>query len=776
MNVMARLRRFMSVRHRLVLSTLVLALSTPGLALSTPVLALSSAVAAVESPRGQPQTAPLWPTERPPRPLAAPDVRFPPYEVRTLPNGLKVMVVLHHEQPAVSVRLLVRAGAAQDPAGKAGMARLLASLLDQGTTTRSATEIASTIDSIGGGLGTGASGDLTFASAVVMKDSFDLVMDLISDLVRHPAFSAEEIERQRQQTISAFQVSLNDPDYVAEMVFDRLVYGNGPYSLPESGTAETVARITRDDLVAFHDTFFVPNNTIVAVVGDLTSEEAFAGVERVFGDWEAGEILPREFEDAPPPTRRIVVIDRPDAVQTEIRAGHIAIPRRHPDYMAINLATKILGGEGSNRLHRVLRSERALTYGAAADLSTRRYGGDIEAETDTRTEATGEALRLIVDEFWRLQRERVGVNEIAGAQAYLTGHFPLTIETPIAIAQQIMNALFYELDLAELDTYRDRVNAVTVDDIQRVAMEYYKPDQMSIVMVGNASAFVDQLSALGFGEYELIPLAQLDLLSPTLGGTGAPHVTPAPEDDRATAPATDPANTAATDTSNDTARQAGLVVVRRAIAAKGGATRLASVETVKIRATSTLATPQGPVTATTVTYIEYPDRFRVEATLPVGEIVQGFADGDAWFSDPAGVHDAPPEMRADFDASVHRDLIRLLLQASAGELVVRVLPPIADADGQMLDGVEITGSSQTPIALYVDRESGLVVKQTYTLMGSDGLEPTEEEFFDYRLVDGLRVAFRAVVRRRGEMVIERVVHEFELNTPIDPELFKRPTD
>ena len=413
-------------------------------------------------------------------------------------------------------------------------------------------------------------------------------------------------------------------------------------------------------------------------------------------------------------------------------------------------------------------------------MSTRRYGGDIEAETDTRTEATGEALRLIVDEFWRLQRERVRVNEIAGAQAYLIGHFPLTIETPSAIAQQIMNALFYELDLAELDTYRDRVNAVTVDDIQRVAMEYYKPDQMSIVMVGNASAFVDQLSALGFGEYELIPLAQLDLLSPTLGGTGVPHVTPVPEDDRATTPATVPANTPATapanTPANDTARQAGLVVVQRAIAAKGGATRLASVETVKIRATSTLATPQGPVTAATVTYIEYPDRFRVEASLPVGEIVQGFAGGDAWFSDPAGVHDAPPEMRADFDVSVNRDLIRLLLQASAGELAVRVLPPIADADGQMLDGVEITGSSQTPIALYVDRESGLVVKQTYALMGPAGLEPTEEEFFDYRLVDGLRVAFRTVVRRRGEMVIERVVHEFEVNTPIDPELFKRPTD
>lgn len=705
----------------------------------------------------------MWPTERPPRPLPAPVVHFPPFEVRTLPNGLTVLVVLHHEQPAVSVRLLVRAGAAQDPVGKAGLARLLASLLDQGTTTKSALEIASTIDSIGGGLGTGAASELTFASAVVMKDSFELVMDLLNDIVRHPAFAEEEIERQRQQTLSAFQVSLDDPDYVAEMVFDRLVYGFGPYGRPESGTPESVMRITRDDLVAFHRTYFVPNNTIIGVVGDVTSDEAFSAVERVFGDWEAGEVPETAELEPPPPTHRVIVIDKPDAVQTEIRAGNVAIPRRHPDYMALNLATKILGGEGSNRLHRVLRSEHALTYGAEADLIARRYGGDIEAETDTRTEATGEALRLMVDEFWRLRRERVQQGELAGAQAYLAGHFPLTIETPTAIAQQILNALFYGLDLAELDTYPERVNEVDVDDIQRVANEYLTPDRMAIVLVGNAAGFTDQLPALGFGDYELIPLENLDLSSPTLGGSGRPTVAEGPGGD------------AAKPVTSDSGEESpGLALVQRAIEAKGGAERLASIETVKVSASSTLSTPQGPMTAGTVTYIEYPNRFRVEARLPVGDIVQGFVDGDAWFVDPAGVHDASPEMRADFEASSNRDIVRLLLRASSGELDARALPSETTDDGRVLDGVELSSASMAPIGLYVDRASGLVVKQTYSDLGPGGPEPTEEEFFDYRSVDGLQVAFRAVVRREGETILERVVHEFEYNTPIDPELFKRP--
>ena len=162
--------------------------------------------------------------------------------------------------------------------------------------------------------------------------------------------------------------------------------------------------------------------------------------------------------------------------------------------MAVNLAIRILGGEGSNRLHQVLRTERGLTYGAQANMDTLKETGDFEAETNTRSEATGEVLRLIVDEFWRLQRERVGERELDGAKAYLTGSFPLTIETPESIAMQVVNALFYGLPLDQLQTFRDRVNAVTPDDVQRVAKLYLRPDRLSVVLVGNAKAFAPQLA------------------------------------------------------------------------------------------------------------------------------------------------------------------------------------------------------------------------------------------------------------------------------------------
>jgi zinc protease len=179
-------------------------------------------------------------------------------------------------------------------------------------------------------------------------------------------------------------------------------------------------------------------------------------------------------------------------------------------------AVKILGGEGANRLQQVLRSQRGLTYGASADLETYKTTGGIVAETDTRTDATAEVLRLAVDEFYRLQRERVYDGELEGAQAYLAGHFPLTIETPDAIATQVLNQLFYELPLPELETFPDRVRSVSPDDVQRVARSYLRPDRLAVVLVGNADGFAKDLKGVGFGEFERIPMDSIDLLAANL--------------------------------------------------------------------------------------------------------------------------------------------------------------------------------------------------------------------------------------------------------------------
>ena len=566
---------------------------------------------------------PNWPSERVPKALAAHEIKFPPYQIQTLPNGLQVVAVSQHEQPAVSLRLLVRTGSAADPKGKLGLARLVADLLDQGTTTKSAHEMNDEIDFIGGSMNAHATTDLTSMSVVVMKDSFEPGLRMLADMAEHPAFANEEVERQRHQMLSNLQVNGQDTENVANAVFDRLVYGQHPYGNPDSGTPETVAGLTRDDLVAFHRKYFAPNNAILAVVGDVTAEEAFAMAVKVFGDWAAHDVPKEKFVDPPDSTRRVVVINKTDAVQTEVRVGHLGVPRNHSDYMAINLAIRILGGEGANRLHRVLRSQRSLTYGAQADFDALKETGDFEATTSTRTEATGEVLRLIVDEFWRLQRERVSEAELAGAKAYMAGSFPMTIETPDAIATQVLNAVFYGLPLQQLQTFRERVNAVTVDDIERVSRYYLKPDRVSIVLVGNAAGFASQLRGLGFGRFETIDIDNLDLLAADFkrpARTARAGETGTATDVAQVSPAVRLAFFQ-TPAQQDPAKARALL--DKVIAAKGGVAALSAVRTVTAVTSATMKSAGGNADTKT-TYLQYPDRLRVEIQLPQGLQIQAY--------------------------------------------------------------------------------------------------------------------------------------------------------
>lgn len=708
-----------------------------------------------------------WPTERPPRPLPARSSSFPPYQIRTLPNGLQVVAVSHHEQPAVSLRLLVRAGGAQDPPNKPGVAYLAASLLDQGTTSKNAEQVASTIDSIGGAIGAGAGSDITFINAAVMKDSLGVALDLVSDLARHPAFANEEIDRQRQQIVSGLKVSYDDPDYLAGVVFDRLVYGFHPYGKPDSGTPDSIAAITRDDLLAFHRRWFGANNAILAVVGDVTPDEAFDGAQRAFGSWERVELPTIKTEQPPPATRRVVIIDRPGAAQTEIRVGNTSLPRRHPDYLALDIATKILGGEGGNRLHRVLRSERGLTYGASADLNALKDTGDIVAETDTRSEKTAEALRIIVEEIVRLQRQRVQQRELSDAQEYLTGSFPLTVETPSAIALQVLNAVFYGLDLNELQTYRERVNTISVDDIQRVAQQYLHPDKLSIVLVGDAAIFAKDLAGVGFDQVERIPISELDLAAPDLKhrvATRPGRLEPVAY--RQTTPATT-AGTA--NTSDDRVR----ALIARAVAAKGGLDLLRSIQTVRVESVATVQSNGINADLPSTTTIRYPGAFRIDAMTPAGRLIQVFSAGKYWVQDPGGVHDAPESMAAVIRGNVQRDTVPLLLALQDGKISAS-LAEVAENERKM-PALEVALPGSTLLTLIFDPVTALLAKSKYRMAGPTGDVSVEEIYSNYRDVKGLKVPFTTEVRRDGAPAVQRTLRTFEFNVPVDPALFNKPS-
>jgi len=443
-----------------------------------------------------------------------------------------------------------------------------------------------------------------------------------------------------------------------------------------------------------------------------------------------------------------------------------------------DLAVKILGGEGANRLHRVLRSERGLTYGASADTQAMKQAGDYVAETDTETGNTGEVLRLTMEEFSRLQRQRVGARELADAQAYLAGSFPLTLETPNDLATQLLNQVFYELPVEDIRNYRERVQAITPDDIQAVAKQYILPDRLSIVLVGNAKAFIGQLKAQGFNDVEVIPIERLDLSSATLTRERAANQRPPGsfEPFGSFTLVGRPAYTASqvnpkSDVPND---PAATELLRRVVEAKGGLAALKSVRTVVVDSLSTIPLQQGAYKSLTKTYVSYPDKFRIDTTTAAGDVVMVYNAGAAWEKSPAGVREAPPAMRDDFAASVRRDLTTILIGASEGRLTARAPGDQTRPDGTRVKVLEISGPQLDPVRLFID-DRMLIAGQVYSVAGPNGRAVRSEEVMsDYRLVSGLQIAFQTRVIRAGQPVVVRTITNLAINGAVSDMLFARP--
>ena len=448
----------------------------------------------------------------PPAVPALAKVDFPKYETKKLANGLTVYAIQHSEQPILSIRLLINAGAERDPESLPGVASFTAGLLNQGTKTKSATEIAETIDQIGGTLSASADMESTILGASVLKEHAKIAFELLNDILMNPAFDDEELDRMKQQALSNLTSNMDDPEYLADAVFARAMYGKYPYGHPADGTLDSVPAIERDALVKFHDAYYAPNIAALAIVGDMPTAEAFRMAEQYFGAWKMKSVPPLpQATPARPTSRKIVVIDKPDAVQTEIRVGKVTVSRKDPDYFNILITSYVLGGSSASRLNQSLRVQRGLTYGAYATITPRRGPGNFYSVTDTRTEKTIEALTLIIDEMQKIRVTPVPGPELRDAQTYVIGSFPLSIELPSNLASRLTTIFMYDLGPNYLATYRDRLAAVTSADVLRVAKEKLSPDDATIVLVGKAADFKDALKP--FGEVTVIPADKVNLNS-----------------------------------------------------------------------------------------------------------------------------------------------------------------------------------------------------------------------------------------------------------------------
>jgi zinc protease len=440
--------------------------------------------------------APARPGAGTPRPY-----RFPHFETRILSNGLRIVVAPIHAYPVVTILAVVEAGATRDPRHAEGVAQLATRALNEGTRTMNSLELAQRLEMLGSTLDTGADWDSAIVQLTALTSRVEDGFSVLAEVLREPSFPEHELERMRAERLSDLAQLRAEPRGLADVFFSRLLY------VPESrfarlagGDESSIGRATRERLMAYHDAYYRPNATALMIAGDITVDDAVKHASRYLGDW-AGSAPPvtepvdaQRFSDA-----RVHIIHKAEAPQSEVRVGHVAVPRLHEDYFPLMVMNAILGGLFSSRLNLNLREEHAYTYGAHSAFDWRRAASPFEISTAVETDVTANALREIVKELARIREAPVTEAELSLAVSYLIGVFPIRFEGTAEVAGGLANVEIFRLPTNYFDTYRERVGAVTADDVLRVARAHLDPSRLQVVVVGNAEAIRESLTTLAIG-------------------------------------------------------------------------------------------------------------------------------------------------------------------------------------------------------------------------------------------------------------------------------------
>jgi zinc protease len=401
-------------------------------------------------------------------------------------NGMTVLVLEQHFLPIVEIHALIKAGSAQDIPEKAGVANLVASLLDEGTTTRSSKQLAEQIDFVGGSLEVKAGEDFTTASARVLKKDVDLGFTLLADILLHPAFPKQEFDRVRSQILGEIASDNDDPGHVALKAFNQLVFHNHPYRWPVNGTEETLSKVTLADVQSFYAKEYIPNQVILTVVGDITVEQATGLVLTHFGSWKKGAVQTRAVKKPGNIERKAVQLIDKDLTQSTIVLGHGGISRTNPDFYAVTVMNHILGAGGfSSRLMDSIRDKQGLAYGIMSHYEARAMPGSFWVNLQTKTESTNQAISGVLAEIKAMRENPVSDLELAEAKAFLIGSFPLRLDSTAKLTQVLAQVEFFGLGFEYFSQYPKWIERVTKEDVQRVARQYLDPQHYALVVVGN---------------------------------------------------------------------------------------------------------------------------------------------------------------------------------------------------------------------------------------------------------------------------------------------------
>lgn len=429
----------------------------------------------------------------PPAPLAPRPITLSTPEELTLSNGLRIVFLQNPRLPLVSLRLAFRTGDAHDPPELPGMSDILSAMLNEGTETRTSKQIADEVARLGATLNAGANSDYTTIAATALSQFSDQILELMADVTLRPSFPEDELELTKQNALQNLIAQRGQPAFLANERLAHVIYGEHPYSII-SATPESINAMTHEALIDFHRTAFVPQNAVFLVGGDFARDEMLARIEELFGAWTGEPPHMLRFPAVPERrSRTIYLVDRPGSAQSNIVIANTAIKRTHPDYFPLLLMHTILGANASSRLFMNLREEKGYTYGAYTNLDARREAGTFRATAEVRAPVTGASLKEFFYELERIRSEAVSEKEMQDAKSYLTGIFPIRLETLDGLIDQLIQIKMFGLPDDYLQTYRDQVQAVTREDVQRVARQYVTPDVAAIVIVGDGAAITDDI-------------------------------------------------------------------------------------------------------------------------------------------------------------------------------------------------------------------------------------------------------------------------------------------
>jgi zinc protease len=706
---------------------------------------LLSALALVSAPAAAPAATPA---------PAAPEYKVPHPVSRTLANGLVVHVFEDHDLPAVYYRLLIKTGASNESAAKAGLASLTADVMRKGTATLGSQELAEKIDFLGAGLEGSADRDYSMLVAQARTQDKDVILGLMADVALHPAFSQNEVDREKSQTQAAIRQSLDDPATVADEHLAALIHGTHPYARPVSGDEHSVGGLTRQDLVDFHSTYWRPNNAVLAVAGDVKAEETFAAIEKAFGGWEKKDVPGRPAEKSPDlQGNRVRLLDKPDLTQSQVRIGYVGVPRSTPDYFALQLMNYVLGGGGfASRLTAEVRSKMGLTY----DISTSfAYGvdpGSFVIDTFTKNSSVKQAIDATFDVLKRYKDQGPTADELAKAKSFYLGVFPFQFESPGDVARAWLVNEFYGLGDDYFDKYRDRIRAVTADDVKRVAQKYLRTEPVALVVAGRADSVQAQLAGYG-------PVEKLDF---TARSGAVPEVAPA----------------APIMTAPDTkeSREKAQAVVARAVKAHGGLAALSAIKDWHTKGTLSLNVGSTNLDGQYSEIVQLPARRRMEMAVMGQNMVQVLDGDSAWASASGRFVPVSKDQIEAMRQGTYANPVRLLTTLSDPKADIRYAGTDT-AFGKTADVIEWNRPGGRPARVFVDSASGLLVlieQPELSPLGSSWV-PVRRVYSDYRTAGKVMFPYTVTVYASGEKAVQQSLAEVKWNAGAPVTLFRRPS-